>query len=195
MFPDGSMSSQAMAAMFLSPDDVTRLNNLLQDKELGGIALNDPSEGLTYQVWDVYYDGTDVRLHNEGGYDEPIISSAFVTEISLSFDQNMRPAIVYVDATVTKLYWYDSEAAAQVTSIIPNCNSPMLGLDTKRIEFTDISDIMLVYLNGLNVCYRTQRERFLIEHVIGTTVSLTARILGAGMNKGNRFQIYIRSAD
>jgi hypothetical protein len=195
MFPEGSMSSLPMAAPFLAPDDTNRLNNLLQDKELGGIALNDPSEGLTYQVWDIYYDGADARLHNENGYDEPIVSSEFITELSLSFDQNMRPAVAYVDSGVTKLLWYDSEIAAQVTTVVPNATSPMLGLDTKRIEFTDISDIVLVYLNQLNVCYRVQRERFLIEHVAGVVQSSSARILGAGMNKGNRFQIYIRSTD
>ena len=194
MFPDGSMSSLPMVSEFLSPDNVSRLNNLLQDKEYGGIALNDPSQGLRYQVWDIYYTGTEARLHNENGYDQPIIVSDKITELSLSFDQNMRPAVVYVDDGVTKLFWYDSEIASQVTSTIPNAASPMLGLDIKRKEFVDISDIMLVYLNGPNVCYRTQRERFLVEHVIGTAVG-DSRILGAGMNKGNRFQIYIRAAE
>lgn len=184
-----------MVAEFLVPDDVLRRNNLLQDREFGGIALNDPSEGLKYQVWDAYYNGTEIRLHSEAGYDQPIVTSSTVTELSISFDQNMRPAVVYVDGGITKLQWYDSEAAAQVTTTIPNAKTPMLGLDTKRIEFVEISDIMLVYLNGLNVCYRTQRERFLQEHVIGQTVSTNSRILGAGMNKGNRFQIYIRSED
>jgi hypothetical protein len=184
-----------MAAPFLVPDDSLRLNDLLKDYELGGIALNDPSEGLQYQVWDAYYNGTEIRIHSADGYDGLLVTSSTVTEVALSFDQNMRPVVAYVDDGQTKLLWYDSETAEQITTVIANAKSPMLGLDTKRKEFTDISDVILVYLKGLQVCCRVQRDRFTIEYVAGTVETSNARILGVGMNKGNRFQIYVRAVE
>jgi hypothetical protein len=180
-------------APFLAPDDVLRQNNPLLDYERGGIALNNPIEGLDYQNWWIYYTGTEVRIASEGGYDGLVVASNTVTEVSLSFDQNMRYAVAYVDDGVAKLIWYDTEVAQQVTTVYPGIRTPMLGLDIKPVVFTDISDIMLVYLRDLDVCYRTQRERFLQEHVIAQVKSLNSKILGAGMNRGNRFQIYVRT--
>ena len=48
--PAGGLSSSVVAADLLEPDNWRR-PSLLVDYELGGVALNDPSQGLQVQPW------------------------------------------------------------------------------------------------------------------------------------------------
>lgn len=54
MIPSGDLSSTVYQSEFLSPDNMTR-RSPLEDFELGGVGLNDPSAGLMAQVWYAWY--------------------------------------------------------------------------------------------------------------------------------------------
>ena len=57
-FQDNRLSSVIVADHFLEPDDLETYPLLVY--ELGGVGLNDPSEGLRYQVWTLrYFPATD----------------------------------------------------------------------------------------------------------------------------------------
>lgn len=192
MFPPGSPSTQYVQADFLSPDEVIR--DPLIDYERGGIHLNDASQGLDVQDWKAWYDGTSIKVSTVTNTDvTTVVTAALVTYVSLAFDQNMRLALVYVANGITKLRWFDPVANAIVTDTIDNANQPMISLDDKREISVSTSDLVLVYIRGDVVYFRLQRERFIIENTYATLNPGIHTVLGMGLNRQNRFQIYIRT--
>lgn len=195
MLPPGSPSSSARSADFLQPDDGDR--ELLLDYEYGGIELNDASRGLDYTKWKIQYVKAESNAMKVSYLDGSHMTTVFntsdeVTEVSLSFDQNMVPIIVYVMLGVTYLRWFDSTLGAITTTIIAGAISPMVSLDDKRLFNQGQSDVILGYLRNKRLYYRQQRDRFLIELDQGAVPTLgTSRLTNLGMSRTNRFQAKI----
>src|SRR5690554_2714595 len=105
--PDNVLSTEPIAAQFNGPRALP-VTGLL-DYEHGGVAIQDPSRGLMYQTWRARVIGQDILL---GAPNTPefvaYAGSASITEVSLAFDQNMRPTIAFVEGGRAKLLWYDS---------------------------------------------------------------------------------------
>lgn len=160
--------------------------------ELGGIALSDSSEPFQY-YWYGYVQGKAIYLHRSGA--ERITVLAFagsVTEMSFSFDQNMRPTITYVENGVAKLYWYDASVAKNVLTLYPNMTNPRLSLDDKRKFNIGNSDIIFAYVKEHNrLCYRLQRQRYDVEHLLLTDTTKSddepLQLFETGMSTDNRF--------
>lgn len=195
--PDNVASSTPVVSAPLVPDFTARLD-LLVDYELGGVALSDPSQGLEVRQWRVAVVGADVCVspHPEGSPRTALFPAEDVTELALAFDQLMHPTIAFVQAGVTKLYWYDSLAAAQVTTSFPGAYSPMLCHDDKRAAqvVAGVTDVLFFYLLGGNLCYRQQRDRFTVERVLGPLGAGATRITGVGMGTNGRVQVFLDSA-
>lgn len=160
--------------------------------ELGGVALSNTSEPMQYN-WYGYVQAKAIYLQRSGT--EPVTVLGFagdVTEMSFTFDQNMRPTIAYVEDAVAKLYWYDSSAAKNVLTLYPTITNPRLSLDDKRNFNIGNSDIIFAYVTDYNrLCYRLQRERYGIEHVLLTddksTMMKPLELITIGMSTENRF--------
>ena len=165
---------------------------LTESWENGGVALNDSSEDLTKYVWQAWTDGTTITVKRDDLATETVlITDSNITEIDLTFDQNMRPCIAYVANGISKLYWYDSLRAMQVIDSFLGVTSPRVSLDDKRRFNVSNSDIIFAYQKGNDLCYRVQRERFGVEHVLATDTN--KRILWRiGMGRKNRFLFYWR---
>ena len=164
------------------------------DYEDGGIALNDASRGLLYQRWRA-------RLLNPGTTDSHVILDAAsvaptvilelpnITEISISFDQLLRPAIAFVRSDVAYLQWYDSVPGEYVIDEIGyGIITPRVTMDDKRFIATQanqVNDIILAYVRSGNLYYRQQRDRFTIERLLKTGVNPLIKI---GLNRGLRLQ-------
>lgn len=194
MFPPGSPSSVSVHGAFLAPDDAER--NLLLDYERGGVHVNDPSAGLNYQDWKMWYDGTAVKLSTVSDTDvSTVFTAGLVTELAFTFDQNMRLAMVYVQAGVAKLRWYNPLVNAIVTDTLFGATSPMIGLDDKRERFLQDSDIIVGYVKDGAVYYRLQRERFITEHHLADLPANggTHRIMNFGMTSRGRFEIAVKT--
>lgn len=192
MFPIGSPSSTAVKGTFLSPDDAER--NLLLDYERGGIHLNDPSNGLNFQDWKMWYDDSAVKLSTVANTDiSTVFTAGLVTELSFTFDQNMRLAMVYVQNTVAKLRWYDPIIAAVITDTLHGARSPMIALDDKRERLLQGSDIIVGYIKENAVYYKLQRERFINEHHLADLPPGTQRMLSFGMTSQNRFEVIVKT--
>lgn len=198
MLPNEQTSSTAIRAAYLPPDDFERLNNQVVDRELGGVGLNDPSSGLAVHVWRAEYEpGVGIRLTNETTlFTVVYVPGVVVQEVSLAFDQNMRPALAYVSNGSARLVWFDSVVGQEVTTLLgADVRNPLLSLDDKRLELQYASDIILAYIRGTSLYWRAQRERFLVEHFGGALPSVTDRLelLGLGLNAANRLQFRIRA--
>lgn len=195
MLPDATLSSQSLPPSFVAPDLLGR-PTLTTDLETGGIALNDPSQGLMVQTWRAWLVGSSVRcapdsVAEAGGSGVELLNISGITELSLAFDQNMRPAIAYVTGGQSYLWWFDTQAGSQATLSLPGCASPFITMDDKREMSLATSDILLFYIKASALYYRQQRDRFTIERHLADLPPTMNRIVRAGMGSNFRLQVEV----
>ena len=179
---------------YLAPDDLVRLNHR-EDYEYGPVAIYDVSQGLQVKVWKTWTDGSNIYLSPRDDTSNPtlITTDQGILEVSLAFTMSGQPVIAYRLQSGTKLHYYEPLNAGYITIDVLYAKSPMLTLDVKNTRSL-ISDVTLLYINDRTVCYRLQRERFLIEHTTNVLVPSTySRISNVGMTTGNRLRITISS--
>lgn len=193
MIPDNVLSSKLLKSRFLSPDSMVT-PTLLEDYETGGIALQDPSQGLLVQTWYGYWDSQDSTAYLVPGVDGTpiqIFTEPNVFEFSFTFDQNMRWVAVYflVDGTC-KLRWYDSQAQGYVVTVFTGLTAIKLCLDDKRRVQTNLgsSDVIFTYVTNNTLCFRQQRDRFTIEYPLQPDLPDNLRIANFGMAMNLRLQ-------
>jgi len=192
--PLNRFSDIAAPTVILVPDDATR-ESLTVDYELGGIGLSDPSQGLQVQTWRARVDGSNV-LVGPAPYtaETTLFTGADITEISLAFDQNMRPALAYIQDGQAKLRWFDSFVGETVTTTLDaGITSLFLTMDDKRDIATELNfnDILLFYIRGQNLYYRQQRDRFTTERLLHEFGAVGMSIARCGMNAGLRVQVEV----
>lgn len=185
MIPDYVLSSEAVPSEIYGAK--AKVTSPTVDFEDGGIALNDPSEGLLYQEWAGRIVCNEIVLNSPTVADTVIYSGAEISEMSFTFDQNMRPAAAFVDQGTMALLWYDTSLASEVVTYISG-SSPRIVLDDKRAYFLADSDIILFYLKGNQLLMRLQRDRFLNVYTL-TSVPDYSRLVTAGMGTHYRMQI------
>lgn len=195
MLPNNALSLGAPASALLVPDDLGR-NDPLVDYELGGIALSDASQGLQIQNWRIRVVSSTTVLIAPTPYtsETTLFTGTNITEISLSFDQNMRPCVAFIDSGVAKLYWYDPVAGMSVIQPIDSgITSVFVTMDDKRSAATvgNINDILLIYNKNGSLNYRQQRERFQTERTLALLQSTLGYIRKCGMSTGWRVQIQV----
>lgn len=172
---------------WIKPYNRLRTNPLI-DYEIGGIAIQDTSRGLDYQVWKAYYDGASILVTpDDGGPVTTVYTVNDVTELSLTFDQNMRPCVTAKTSDNLYLYWFDTTTQLMTVTPFPNASSAMVRLDDKRTLQSNISDILFFYIENEKLYLRQQRDRFAIPYEIRTTDK--AKIVQVGMNTKWRIQI------
>jgi hypothetical protein len=185
MIPDGALSTTPIPGLFLGSRML--FVSPTRDYEDGGIALNDPSQGLQYQRWRCRIFGDYVVLDAESVLPQVIFVGAELTECSIAFDQNMRPALAVVEAGQAKFQWFDTSVGEQVITFLdPDVVTPRVTLDDKRMRQTAIADVILAYVRLGGLYYRQQRDRFLIEYLLDAGPH--TGINKIGMNKHFRLQ-------
>lgn len=160
-----------------------------ESRELGGVGLSDPSQGLMSYTWRAWTDGKAIYIQrNDLPKDttKTLLAAPNITEIDLSFDQNMRPVLAYVSDCMVKLYWYDTASQSQVITDYPNIKTPRVSLDDKRAFNTVNADVIFAYINTDQLCCRYQRERYSVEHVLHQ-VPANTELVKIGMGADNRF--------
>jgi hypothetical protein len=197
MLPENRLSTIPVPSAYLKPDGTRR--SVRKDREYGGVALQDPTQGMYYQIWDFECVGNQILVSAPNHTRSLLLThSSAVKEISATFDQNMNPCVAFVDAfDVAWLYWFDTVAGSQsVSDIVADFGavegliSPRVALDDKRQSQSGTSDILLMYVENKRLCMRRQRDRFLVEYVIALRVN--ASILDMGMARNGRFQLKMK---
>ena len=161
----------------------------VSDFEYGGIALNDPSQGHEVQEWNtvVSEDGTQIITSAPSVAAAVLYTGAEITEVSCSFDQNMRPAFAFVEAGVAKFEWYDTQVAGRTLTILPAGSiTPKVTLDDKRFSQVAASDVLLFYVNNSNLYMQKQRDRYAVEYLMGATLAGHDYLAIAGMSTSLR---------
>lgn len=185
--PEDRLSSTPVLSPFLGgralPVSKTR------DFETGGIALSDPTQGHQYQIWQakiIEKERIEVGAEEVEAFD--LYTGTDITEVSLSFDQNMRPVLAFVEQGNAKLRWYDTQAQGQViTNFGTSYKTPKVSLDDKRKSQMGANDVIFAYLRNGNLCYRQQRDRYGVEYILQSGVP-SSGIIKIGMTRANRFQ-------
>jgi hypothetical protein len=195
--PDYTLDANRTAGNWLSPYD--RYTDALTDFEAGGIALNDGTQGLDYQIWSLRYEGDrghpdygDFIVTGETtGETSVILNVDDVRSCALAFDQNMNPFIAYeTDDCAAKFYWYDSFISAYTTTTLPAGSKYIqCCLDDHRQTQTGTSDIIIAYLRGGNLYTREQRDRYSVEYDHGARSGVLRKI---GMTDNLRLYADIR---
>lgn len=161
--PEDVLSTEIVPAIYTGPRSLPVTE--LIDYEHGGIGIQDTTRGLTYQTWRARAVSGSILLSAPTVEEFVFYAGAGqVTEVSLAFDQNMRPAIAFVEDNLCKFSWYDTTASEQVITTLPGgCRTPRVTLDDKRSSQAGVSDIILAYMRGRNLYYRRQRDRYGVE--------------------------------
>lgn len=202
MKPAKTLVDPAIITPFLYPDGLTE--DPLIDYQMGGVGLSDPSKGSQYQVWTLTVTGagagTAISVSAPNTTSTQILSSPSISWARLAFDQNMHPIIGLVDYQGPKLYWWDPLIPGNTYLNLPaTANNPCVTLDDKRPLETTLgtSDVVLTYVNGSNLVYRLQRDRYEVEYVwysgINTVIS-SPFVNKVGMSSGGRLQVDVRGA-
>src|SRR5690554_3165255 len=80
-----------------------------EDYMEGGVAFQDPSRGLNYQVWKAEIITTEVNqwIQISAPNTQPIImyDGLQMTDVSLAFDHSASPVLVFEEKGVTKIHW------------------------------------------------------------------------------------------
>lgn len=186
MIPDNRLSDIDRSAQFSAR--VRGPGELLTDYEVGGVALQDASQGLLVKLWTLRYEDGDMLLSADGVPETVLFSRPGVEQIGLAFDNNMSPFVAFQDAGGVA-YWSFDTAQQQfvISDYLPvGCHDPRCTLDEKRELLDQYRDIILAYLRDGNLYYRQQRDNYGIERQLdpGPFVSLVA----VGMNRKNSLQ-------
>lgn len=192
--PQNVLSDTPQLGTLLSPRQLRLASDLLLDYELGGIALNDSSQGLEVQTWTCNCDGHNfvITSASDPAGTNILTVAGNVVDMSFTFDQNMRQFVAYtLDDGTSWFFWFDSLSHGFVTTQLPAGSiSPRCTLDDKRPQNVLSSDIILAYVNhgAQSMYFRQQRDRYLIEYDLIDFSSSTSRLINIGLSTVNRMQ-------
>lgn len=197
--PGNTFFDGGEGSAFLAPDNFSSKIQTV-DRELGGIAISDPSQGLQYQEWEcswLFSDST-ISVYPVGSTTKtPIIVVPNVTKVSFAFDANMRPSVAYTSNNISYFRWFDTVSNDYTTSTFAGARDMCVTHDIKTQELvqSNVTDVLLFYLIGNGVFYRRQRDRYTIEYKIATLSNDKAILRNAGLAANNRVQLKLEKVE
>lgn len=186
------LSTTPVPSPFLAPRN--RAKSAREDYARGGIAIQNPSQGLNVKDWHGFLAGNTVMLEAENVLPTAVLTVPVgIQEFQFTFDQNMNPFIAYYTLTqIGAFYWYDTTIPGFTTTQLPAGSLyPRCALDDNRSTQTTPSDIILAYMRNGSLYYRLQRERYLNENLLSNTLAGWA-LVNIGMSVKLRFQFRMR---
>ncbi|MES2704842.1 MAG: hypothetical protein V4649_19560 [Bacteroidota bacterium] len=133
--------------------------------------------------------GQNVMVSAEGVTPVVLFTRPGIRELSLAFDQNMKPFVAFVQYSEAWYWWFDTVDATQKFTALPGAVSPRCTLDDKRLIAQNTSDIILAYVKANNLYMRYQRDRYTIEYLLKTAVDATLVTIGMATNNRIRFKM------
>ncbi|WP_443690423.1 hypothetical protein [Pseudomonas sp.] len=191
MMPDNVLSSQTVRGNIVGARALAVTP--IVDYEDGGVALNDSTRGNQYQIWQALLIKDQVLISAPNTPEFVMFAGPGLTEISLTFDQNMRPVLAFMQSGVARYRWYDPTVGAQIVTDLPAGSiTPKVILDDKRQTQTSNCDVILAYVRAGGLYYRQQRDRYQIERLL--TDGVTTSLLRIGFSDQLRLQFMMEVA-
>ena len=165
--------------------------------ESGGVALNDISRGHLHQIWwSTVENGRDIKLAATNVAPTTVLSvgAGGVTEMSFTFDHQMRPVIAYVTGTTVRLSWFDPTLNRNDVRVFTGIRNPRLTLEDKRSTAVADTRIIFAYLKDDALCYRVHTDRFSTEYQLKSGVGNDQLVrIGMATNNRLRFELGYRA--
>ncbi len=183
-----------LSTLFINSPYIEKVNDVnipLIDYELGGAGLNDASQGLKVKTWTLYLEDSNVMVKADGVTPSLLFVRPGIRELSLAFDQNMKPFVAFIQHTEAWYWWFDTADSTQKFTQLPNAVSPRCTLDDKRLIAQNTSDIVLGYVRANNLYMRYQRDRYTIEYLLRSNVNATLATIGMSTNNRLRFRMQL----
>lgn len=162
----------------------------------GGVAIQDPSEGLFVRVWRTMLRNDGTYLGWEDGTNEVRIGDgidAGISTISLDFDSNMNYVFVFVRADKTgALSYFNVQRGRRIVVELGQVDYAKVALDDKRPGATAWAQVIVPYTRGGNMYVRTQNENYTQEHLEVDTGKVFRPLVKCGMGTNLRFQVQFR---
>lgn len=185
--PDNVLSDRAVPAEIIgaraNPEITARF-----DQEDGGIALQDPSRGLMYQVWTAEARDGGVWL-SAPNFPAQLIRAGNITECSIAFDRAMNWVLAFVEDGQSKLSFYSAAESGRVEIDLVGIN-PRVIHDDKRPTQSDVGEVLVFYLRSGELFQLRQRDRFGAEISIGGENIVELGKVGMGKNLRLIFEVY-----
>lgn len=147
----------------------------LEQKVMGGIALNDSSKGRLFKPWRVSYDGSSIYVFDGTEVATSLVATD-VTSVSMAFDANMAVTLAWTTNDGASLYYFDTTSEEYHTVFYPGITSCRLAVDDPRDFYESESDIIFGYTIQGTLYYRVQRDRYAIPYKISDTDKLLRRM-------------------
>ncbi len=178
MLPGNVLSTSLIFGDFLSPDNLPLSPEY--SYQLGGVGIQNPTLGLQYQTWlaKLYNQNlasSYITLQAPNTPEFTYYSYPYISSISLAFDQNMFPFLAYTSATGAFFYWYDTTQLTYKNTPLPlGTSSVSCTFDDKRRLNTEsgTTDIIVAYINNLNLYFRQERDRYTIEYFLAGPLAM-----------------------
>ena len=204
MLPGNTLSSSPVPEEFLY-DMGVEFSPVL-DYKAGGIALQDPTKGLDYQIWrgrliNPETNNSTIILDGRFSPEHILITYPNMYEFNFTFDFSMRPMAVFLAKEIQMvgnqeqefkncyLYWFDNTLGRYDLIFLGNViRTPKILIDDPREEesnFYSLSDVCLFYWESGNLYVRYLRDRFTERYLLKRNVPYIDRV---GMNKSYRMQ-------
>lgn len=207
--PENTLSSEVIAGAFSGVRSLSYRPD--EDYEDGGIDIQDPSKGLTFQPWRGWIEADEdtmeskVYLESQNTCPRLVYTGYNITEISFTFDRNMNIALAFVEDGEAKFYWYDTVTASMITtSLGSGVITPRVTHDDKRDFNSSGSDVILAYMRDGALYFKQQRDRYTIEYdptvdvpepqrtKYRAAIADTVGLVKIGMNSKLRLQFMFR---
>lgn len=190
MLPGNTLASVHRYSEWKHPYPLT--DEITKAYEWGGIDITDTSQGFAASLWVLQYISGELHLGKINTPLVPVLTvGAGVAKVALAFDTSMRPAYAWqIGEDSCVLRYYDTVLADFTEITFTGIYSPCLTLDDSRTQSSSVSDIIFAYLKGNQLCYRQQRDRFLIEYVLAEVTQ--QHLMRVGMTKSYRLQFMLR---
>lgn len=193
MIPDGAWSSTPQDAEYYAAAQLYPFDSLTS-VDLGPVALTDVTEGLMAYSWQAYYEGGTVYVKRlPDGSPTALFSRDNINHLSMTFDQQGRITIAFVDNGGVYLYWYDSLAEDWVITKFDDGTRCFISLDLRQRELSSMSDMLLVYQSENSAYLRQQRDRFSVRYTTPLIDVPGLNLMGWAMAKNQRMKLAYQS--
>lgn len=143
-----------------------RIYPMTESYTLGSKAINDISTDFNTHIWKGYIKNNWFTLNRIDTEDEyPIVETGSVEQLDFTFDQSMRPVIVWVKDGKSFMYRYENTEFTTI-ELPDKFKCPRIELDRKLRNDTPNSDIILGYCYDGKLCFAQQRDRYEKEYII-----------------------------
>lgn len=190
MIPNNSISQRSVLTPMMYPDN-SKFRGLM-DAELGGVAIGDASQGMETYIWNCEVEANgDVKLTRNGASPIVVYNLPDVVDVSFCFDQNMRVQLAW-ETSQQELFFYHWDSLANAYAVMPlgTGKTPRLTLDDKREVGATTSDVLCVYIKNNALVYRQQRDAYLQERILISTLPASTELMRVGMG-GYQLQFHL----